>query len=283
MLGASVLADHGAAPPSIQTALPVIPRQAESDPSVFMERMGGHACADPWAHRRGEPRVFAFLWTMYVLLAVAGSILWVSRFASVTAGTYGPAARIMLVVVAVGATILWPMVRLSQASPRRGAVSHVLADALIVLMPSQLVLWPLYVLANWPLNIVAGVAGVLAAWIVLVGGVLALALGGRAATEPGDAALTGRTIWMGVILALVCAAPAAMLVAGAGRHAVPGWLPMLSPLSAIPRLTGAGLAGPQNPVTAIQWELIGGVGGAGFVLWFVAFVRSVLGGRREQA
>ena len=28
---------------------------------------------DPWAHRRGEPRVFAFLWTMFLFGATAAT------------------------------------------------------------------------------------------------------------------------------------------------------------------------------------------------------------------
>jgi len=237
---------------------------------------------DPWAHRRGEPRVFAFLWTCYVLLAVAGSIAWASRFAALTTAL-GPAARIMLVVVAVGATILWPMVRLCQASPARDAPAHVLVDVLVVLAPVQLVLWPLAVLASWPLGIVGAIAALLSAWIALVGGILAIALGGRPAGRPGDPILLARSAWMLAILALVGAAPLMLLFLAVWGHAPPPWLRLLSPLTAVPALTGAGIAGPQAPLSPSDWSAIACPLGLGVVAWVLASVRSMLGRRGERA
>lgn len=232
---------------------------------------------DPWAHRRGEPRVFAFLWTLFVLTAVAGSVLWVARYAPLTGTSYGPAARIMLVVVGVGATILWPMTRLSQASPGgdRGALVNALADVMVVLVPVQMVLWPLVVLAGWPWGVVCAVAAFLCAWTVLVGGVLAVALGGAAVDRPGHPGLTGRAGWMGVLVAAVWTGPVLMLAMGAGR---PGWLAMLSPLTAIPAMTGAGISGPQAPVSAVQWQAIAITAVVGLVFWVIAGARAVLNG-----
>jgi hypothetical protein len=247
-----------------------------------LARPFAQAPPDPWAHRRGEPRVFAFLWTMYVLLAVGGSILWVARFAALSSSAYSPAARVMLVVVAVGATILWPMVRLSQASPRKGVMGHVLADSIIVLTPIQLVLWPMIVLANWPLGVIAAVAGLLAAWVVLTGGVLSLALAGPGAMRAGDPALAERTAWMVAVIALAVAGPLAIFACNAAQSPVPPWLAMLSPLTAVPLLTGKGLSGPQTPVTALEMRIIALTGAAGLVFWVLASVRSALGRRSDR-
>ena len=238
---------------------------------------------DPWAHRRGEPRVFAFLWTVYILLAVGGSILWVARFAAVSGGGFSsPAARIMLVVIAIGATVLWPMVRLSQASPRAGALGHVLADTIIVLVPIQLVLWPLVALASWPLRVVGGVAADLTAWVALTGGLLAIALTGPPATSSDDPALGRRTLWMFTLLVLVGWAPLVLLGLHPARVWV-GWLPMLSPFTAIPALTGTGVSGPQSPVSGLEYRMIVLIGMAAAGTWLLASVRAVLGKWRNTA
>lgn len=231
---------------------------------------------DPWAHRRGEPRVFAFFWTLYVLLAVAGSVSWVARFAPVTAGSYAPAARIMLLVVAVGATVLWPMTRLCQASPGRGAAANALADVLVVLIPLQMIIWPLIFLAQWPARTVAALAALCAVWVALVGAVLALALGERS-QSPRDPALLARSLWMMLILLLVLGAPFVLMIIGKNA---PVWLPMLSPLSAVSDVTGQGMSGPQRPVSELQWRMILATGALAGALWMLSGAR---GERRDGA
>ncbi len=223
---------------------------------------------------------------MYILFAVAGSIVWVSNVSTVSPGSYSPAARIMLVVVAIGATILWPMVRLSQQSPnvQRGTVlAHILADALIIVTPIQLITWPLFVLANWPITIVASVAGALAAWVALTGGVLALALSGSVASRPNDPALGSRTLWMTIVLAMVLAAPLASLVINSTRTPAPQWLAMLSPLTAIQTLAGVGISGPQNRVTPLEIQLILSTAILALFFWGAAALRSLRGKRPNPA
>jgi hypothetical protein len=274
--------DAGAhAPPPPLDVPPPLP-ESHTPPPLPTSPAPIHA-PDPWAHRRGEPRLFALGWTIYVLIAVVGSIMWVARFASVSAGSYGPAARIMLVVVSLGATLLWPMVRLSQASPRGSVISHVLADVFIILMPIQFVLWPLMVLANWPLVIVAGVAAMIAAWVVLAGGLLALGLTGTPVREIGDPRLVSRAAWMGAMVVLVMLGPVSMLMLGMMKRTAPAWWPMVSPITGIPAMTGVGLSGPQSPISMGQWESIGVVAGVGLALWVVAGIRSAVGGRNRAA
>ena len=246
-------------------------QSTQAIPSLAADPFAPVRPIDPWAHRRGEPRVFAFLWTVYVLLAVGGSILWVARFAAVSGGGFSsPAARIMLVVVAIGATVLWPMVRLSQASPRAGALGHVLADTIIVLVPIQLVLWPLVALAGWPLGVVGAVAADLTAWVALSGGVLGIALCGRRATNPSDAELASRSIWMLALLVLVGWGPLAMLGLRSARAGWPAWLPISSPLTGISSLTGTAVSGPQIPVTSVEYRMILATGGVAAGAWLLA-------------
>lgn len=267
-------------PESVPSAAPVVRSRAN---------------VDPWAHRRGEPRVFAFCWSLYLLLAVAGSVTWVASTSQVTPDSYAPAARIMLVVVAVGATILWPMTRLSQVSPEKSAVGSTLADLVVVLLPMQMVIWPLTFLARWPTGIVASVGLLLAAWTLLAGGVLALALSGRRVADAGASGLGWRSVWMTAFLALALCAPGLMLAKSSGASTSdpivevasarpwPAWLPMLSPLTAVTQITGKGLMGPQRPVSPLEWGVIGWVGIAGVWLWIAAGVREGFARLREPA
>ena len=236
---------------------------------------------DPWAHRRGEPRMFAFFWTLYVFLAVAGSVLWLARTGGWILGGYGPAGRIMLMVVAVGATVLWPMTRLSQASPGVGSVRAMLADTIVVLLPIQMVVWPMTWLAGWPLSSTSGIAATMGVWIVLIGGVLAFALGGRAVERARDSGLTARAFWMAGLLVAVLAGPAAS-TAFRGGH-LPDWLPVLSPISGILAMTGTGISGPQQALTIGQWVTISGVGAAGLMWWIAAIAQAAVYPRPEGA
>lgn len=226
---------------------------------------------DPWAHRKGEPRIFAFLWTLYVLVCVAGSLLWLSRATRLTVGTYSPAARIMLVVVAAGMMLLWPMVRLSQKPPTGSAARAALADLFVVQLPIQMVVWPLIVLASWPLATVGAIAAIFGVWGMLIGGMLAFAF--------TQSATMSRTLWMVGVVVLSLGAPVLLAL-----RWTPGTPPdpeyaMLSPLSAIPALTGYGFSGPSGPVSSAQWTILVGIGCVG-VLWWGAAI-ALGGGSRE--
>lgn len=238
---------------------------------------------DPWAHRRGEPRLFAFCWTCYVLLAVAGSLSWVARATSVTSDSYSPAGRIMLVVVAVGMVLLWPMTRLSQVSPDRNTLGAVWTDLLLIQLPVQIVTWPMMVLGNWPRDIVLGVSALLGGWGVLTSGLIAGALVGPGIQNPRDRRLIQRTLWMIAAVLVLGTAPVVQAIVLARGEAPPVWLKMGSPLTAIPAMTGRGLVGPSSPISAIQWEAIGATWVLGGLLWLAALVRSLLARWRRAA
>lgn len=243
------------------------------------ERPSTPIAVDPWAHRRGEPRVFAFFWTFYVLLAVAGSLTWVARYTAITASAYGPAARIMLVVVAVGMLVLWPMTRFSQASPESHPVLAGIADFFVVQAPVQIIIWPLIVLANWPSDIVIGLAAMFATWGVLVGGLVSLALAGRDVNRARDAHLYSRAGWMIAALALGFGAVAIQAALAAVGIAVPPWVLMSSPVTAIPALTGRGLSGPSAPVSQAQWQTIIGTLSLAVLFWSASIARYGLASR----
>lgn len=231
---------------------------------------------DPWAHRRGEPRVFALLWTCYVLIAVAGSVLWLATTGRFTATGYGPAARIMLLVVATGCVLVWPMTRLSQRRPGGSVLAHLALDVCVVLFPVQMVLWPLVFIAGWPTQVVLAVAVQFFVWTVLAGGMVAACLAGEGSKQETPGAFTSRTLWMIALVALVLAAPVLMAILHAAGAPEPEWLAMLSPFTGMSATTGTGVSGPQAPLSLMQRQAVVAIGGGSALIWGFAGFRAFL-------
>lgn len=245
-------------------------------------RGGSGRHADPWAHRRGEPRVFAFCWMIYLLLALSGSVLWVLRSSDLTSDSYSPAARIMLVVLAAGSCVLWPMTRLSQRGPEGNVLGHTFLDLVVVLVPAQVVVWPMSFLARWPLDVVAGVSLLLASWTALIGGVLAVAQTTLGDHRDESARGVARSVWMGVVLVLVGVGPVCIGVLEAMSRPVPGWLASMSPFTGIYSVSGRGLRGATHPVTDVEWTTMVGVLASAALVWGVAVLGRVVVGARER-
>lgn len=269
-----------------QTQVPAIaPQSEEVSPFVFVEsEQTPPVPVDPWAHRRGEPRVFAFLWTLYVLVSVAGSILWLATTGLFTASGYGPAARVMLIVLATGVTLVCPMIRLSQVAPDGNLPKAIFVDTLLIQLPVQLVIWPLRILAGWPLSVVLAVSTQFLAWGLIAGGAVCLGLSGSQIRL--DKRVARRTVAMLLLAGGLFAAP---MVIGAFSERAPstriGWqhrAAMLSPFSGIPATTGRGIMGPTGPLSTEQERTILVVFLVAGTLWTTALVQAGLSrdGRR---
>lgn len=154
-----------------------------------------------WSHRRGEPRIFAFCWTLYLLLATVAAFWAVGAPGGHDPLAMRPAARSLLAAITVGAALLWPMTRLSQTAPseRPGRVAKAVGqDVLVLLVPAQAVIWPQIAMAAWPVPVVAALAASIAAWTLLVGAVLALGL---------SIPRVHRAWWMLLVVAIAGAGP----------------------------------------------------------------------------
>lgn len=186
---------------------------------------------DKWAHRRVEPRGLALLWTTYLLavtLVCFGPPAALGGLDQL-AGRY--ASRELLVLTAIGITVLWPLIRLSQVIPSEGGVTATLKDLFVIAVPAQAVVWPLTLLAMWPVSVAASMGLVLLSWTFVVGGLLAVAQGNPSPT-PG-AHTFRRIAWMAFFLALPAAGPVvvASLPVVTSEHAdTPA---MLSPITAV--------------------------------------------------
>lgn len=133
-------------------------------------RTKGHA--DPWRHRKGEPRAFALLWCIYLFGCSAVTLLGVEQSWPPSTDQYEFPARVLLTMMMFGVAVLWPCVRLSQATPRNPAAASI-ADALVVLIPAQTLIWPMVLLLAWPWTVVAFIAALTAAWSCVSMGVCA--------------------------------------------------------------------------------------------------------------
>jgi hypothetical protein len=209
-----------------------------------------------WSHRRGEPRVFALVWMLYLMGVTALMFASLSDAFFVSPAITRPAARGMLLATIAGVVLLWPAVRLSQR-PAERPVRAVLRDLFVVLIPAQAVIWPhaLRELGDWSMGVLLALAGVFAAWALVVGGLLAMADSGRGA---------GRARWAWTLLLLgVCLGAPAYGVArgrlpmtpGPPPAARPGW--MLSPLTAVLEVTRDREATDGGTrVSGTHWRLI---------------------------
>lgn len=237
---------------------------------------------DRWAHRRAEPRPLAFMWTVYLFTATAMTFAAISGVGGLTLDVYRPALRVLLMSAAAGVVLVWPMIRLSQTGPLDHPASASLKDLFAVIVPLQAIIWPQWLLASWPVSVIAGLAGTLTAWGVLTAGILALyfrweATGGRAGPRAGMMLVFVLLVGLGPL-----AGAAWSMVQSAGQSGAPRatWWMLSSPLTAVFEITAerAEGAGAARGVPA-PWAVAANVAVAGLVCWFW----SVAAGRRGPA
>lgn len=201
---------------------------------------------DRWAHRRGEPRGFAVLWMGFLLVSTLTVFLALGDPMRVTAEGYREGARMLVTVISIGITLLWPMLRLSQLPPVGGGTAMVIKDLIILLIPLQAVLWPQVVITGWTVSAVAATDLLLVSWALLVGAMLAIAVGPGRRPRLGEQTLDAdyqarkigldRTFWMLGLLVGVSLGPVLLLtlqsVGRASSEDVQLLLRMSSPLTA---------------------------------------------------
>ncbi len=218
---------------------------------------------DRWAHRRTEPRPFAFIWTTFLL---GGAVFTVLRAGSMRGldvdAARGP-ARAMLVIIGVGICIVWPLLRLSQDGPER-PTRAALADLFVVLCPVQAVLWPLTLIGRWSWSLTGFLACAFTAWAVLFGAIVALGTGRSTPNE--------RTWWMLVCVAIAGAAPAlGVATARPGAGVNPAWLAP-SPIT-LPFVATAAPGGATPSPSTTLWLWSAAATGAGAAGWLIAAAR----------
>jgi hypothetical protein len=245
-------------------AAPEVPAPAPEVPPT------NHRRPDPWAHRRGEPRTFAALWILYLFGATATSLGAVGMAGLLATDVYRPAAQMLLALVGVGVTFIWPMARLSQIYPQRPLQAAAL-DVVVIAAPVQAVIWPqvLAWMAAWPLPVVIAVSMMLFAWTALIGGVLACVF----QTAPTG---SNRAFAMILIAVLTLIGPALMLLEPAKLpdpaqpNHVSMWA-MTSPGTAAYELTrDRSWSGATARIDTRHWLGIGAIAAGAAGAWSVA-------------
>ncbi|MFM9958839.1 MAG: hypothetical protein ACKVZJ_12265 [Phycisphaerales bacterium] len=171
-------------------------------PFIFVPEWSAVQGPDPWAHRKGEPRMLTLFWTIFLLAASAVTLFGTRGAGLVRAAQYQISARRLLLIVAFAAAVLWPMVRLCQQPPERSIGKSILLDALGLSAPVMAVLLPLPFLTGWSWGLLSMVWCVIAGWSLVTLSIAHLALCGvDRASGPRRSA--GRALAMGAVLALV--------------------------------------------------------------------------------
>lgn len=230
-----------------------------------------HAAAeDRWSHRRGEPRLLVLLWAVYLLAASTATILRMPDVGFVEPRFVQAAARTLVLLVALGLTVLWPMVRLSQTSPRRPALAAAV-DLIALAAPLTAVLWPVTWLGGWGWDVTASLLAMLVAW----GGVMAAVVAAGTVTPSGRR----RAGWaLALVIAVLIGPAAAGVLSGTGVDT--RWMLYASPLTAVYALTTE--PGGQIPVmTGPEWWSALGPGGLAAAGWALVAVRA--GGHSHNA
>lgn len=234
--------------------------------------------------------MLALLWTLYLLLTAALMFVVGSAGGGMTNATFRPAARLNLVMLVIGLTVLWPALRLCQALPAEGGLRAVRRDLVVLVLPTQALVWPQVWLAQWSLATVAALACVLAGWAVLVGAVLAWALGcgasqpvrfGERAGVPTGPARVG---WMIAVLVLVLGGGMAVLLglASSAGGGSPRWSWMLSPITSVFELThDRPWIGLRARPAGLHWVMLGVLGVVCLVAWILASIRCAATHRRS--
>ncbi|MCB9845653.1 MAG: hypothetical protein H6811_06675 [Phycisphaeraceae bacterium] len=226
-----------------------------------------------WSHRRGEPRALALAWTLFLLLTLTLVALHNGAGRSPDAMNFELATREALLVVVAGMCVLWPMVRLSQVRPAAGGIACASRDLVIILLPAQPIIWPSIWLTRWSVGVVTAIGAVVLAWGLVIGLLLACALGRRRiGSIPGELNHEGAPMSSGsrgAWLALIIAAPLLGLIpalavgdlAGATAHLDnrPSW--MLNPFTAILEVTrDRSWLGGRSGLSGLHWLLIAATG-----------------------
>lgn len=226
-----------------------------------------------WSHRKGEPRMLAFLWCVVLLAATLLTFFIAGSGGLISPSSYRAAARGMLLVITLGLTVAWPVIRLSQNRPRgESGPVLVLKDLAVLLVPVQAVIWTQYLIAGWSVSVLGAFTLGMIAWALVAGGLIALAVG-PAQRRPSP--VPAAWFWALVLGGVILAAPAYLLsrgvIQGELLHEAPGWLRMASPLTMVHELlqdrAGQGVIAR---VDGEHWRAIGFTAAGAGLAWVVS-------------
>lgn len=249
--------------------------------------------SDPWAHRRGEPRIFLLLWIGWLMLITAIAFGSIGPRGIVDPDEARPATRLLLLLLFLGPSLLWPAFRLSQVRPRR-IVGSVVLDIAVLVIPAQIVIWPQVLLAYWPIPVLGSIACFLGTWSILAASVLIFAFASEAARAPLDVLPRplSRATWVLVVLVMALFAPAlSLLIPGPSDplQLLPdasGPIPLqaLSPFTAAHELTADRFwTGSSSAILPQHWTALGWLFAGSFFLLMASCVYAFFAAKPDDA
>lgn len=178
-----------------------------------------------------------------------------------------PAVRWTVLASVIGLMAMWPAARLSQAEQiddtrrRPQAALAILLEWLCLVLVFQMVIWPLRIVADWPVRQALWLNAAVAAWSLLTAA--AVAWGRQFRTS------LGRTVMMAVCMLVLVGEPALMaLTPSSGPSPLRFvWTMRLSPLQALWAMT-APSPGPLEPWMGVILTITA----AAVAAWLVLFV-----------
>ena len=173
-----------------------------------------------------------------------------------SSASYTPGVRLMLICLAIGLVIGWPLLRVSQP-PMPFPVRQVLLDLVVLLALVQVVIWPLRLVTPWSPARTAALDATLTAWALLAGAFVA-AVAGSPRAGPRNLAMLG--------CAGMCVIGPVLALASVGvptLERVGQRLARIGPLLEVHTLSSGG----GSPPTGEQWAWIGLVGVAAVACW----------------
>ncbi|MHC5025110.1 MAG: hypothetical protein ACYTGG_14600, partial [Planctomycetota bacterium] len=110
------------------------------------------------------PRGLIFLSSLW-LIGSWGLSIGLRRPVEPSSASYTPGVRMMLLCVAIGIMIAWPLLRLSQRSTPR-PLAQTLLDLTVLAALIQVVIWPLRLVTPWSPQRTAAVDATLLGWML---------------------------------------------------------------------------------------------------------------------
>lgn len=159
-----------------------------------------------------------------------------------TAASLEPGIRLMLQCVVVGLMIAWPLLRLSQ-EPTRVSVRQTLLDLIALLTILQIVVWVPRMFTIWTVSRTAALDAMLVSWAMLVGAIVASAIGGD---RP-----VGRIVAMTACVTITLLGPLLIWIGAPLTEGTPN-LTWLGPFMGVAHVAEGGATRP----TTAQWQSI---------------------------
>jgi hypothetical protein len=213
------------------------------------------------------PRGLIFLASLWLIASWIIALGWRTPVQPSSA-SFTPGVRLMLLCMAIGLLIGWPLLRLSQSRPWY-PLRQTMLDLMVLLGLVQVVIWPLRLVTNWTPLRTAAIDATLAGWLLLVGAIVAA---GVSTDRTGP-----RVLSMLACMAMCLLGPAlAWLGLLTGVQALE--LVSLSPFMAI-RTLSEGIG--THPTTA-QWMWIGLLWFAVAAVWTALIIGTAVQGRWRQ-